>query len=606
MKMRRRKRVSKSRNNDSSHSPSSAYSLWLYLLTLIGVNALAYSNSFEASWHFDDLPNIIGNPSVQMTSWSWNGLVEALSSRTGGVRPVAYLTFAINYYFSGQEVFSYHVVNFLLHALNACLVLVLVERLLELAYRDLKRRDRALLSFLTALLWSVSPLHTQSVTYIVQRMNLLSAFFYLLSVVLFVEWRRRQPSMPRHLLLGAGLLTGLLAVLSKENALVLPVTILLVDYYFFNKCTVPRFSSRTWLIAILAMTAVVWVLAVGYDVPERIAVGYRARDFTLEERLLTQPRVIVFYLSLVLWPLPSRLALYHDFPHSVSLWFPWTTLLSLVSLLSLLIVAWYFRRRFPVSSFFVVWILLNLSIESSFFPLEMVFEHRTYLPSIGLFGGGLALVASWIRTGGPYLRRRAILSATLIPLALASGYMTWQRNETWRDEVTLWSDNAAKYPNSFRVWTNLGSSLANEGDSLGAENAFKRSISLNPEYSGSKVNLALLFLNQGKTDEALHVIEEVSADKLPPSLYYNLGVIYGRTGQLNKAIENYRKAIWYSHQGQYPEAAFNLALIYLKIGNYLDARLCFEYFLRIWKGEPESEYAREARLQIQQLEAVTR
>src|SRR5262245_3938989 len=172
---------------ERSKAQQQSWYFWLCVLLLFVVNWIAYSNSFQTGWHFDDGPNIVGNPDIFISDLSWKSLGQAASSQPGGKRPVSYLSFALNYYFFGEDPFSFHVVNFLIHWLNAVLVFQIFSVLIARATRR-SAVDARLLSGLAAALWSVNPVQTQPVVYVVQRMTLLSSFFSLLSFYFFVQW----------------------------------------------------------------------------------------------------------------------------------------------------------------------------------------------------------------------------------------------------------------------------------------------------------------------------------------------------------------------------------------------------------------------------------
>ena len=223
--------------------------------------------------------------------------------------------------------------------------------------------------------------------------------------------------------------------------------------------------------------------------------------------MLTQPRVIFFYLSLVHWPLPGRFSLEHDITTSTALMAPLTTLSSLLELTILLLVALYLfvRPQTRMVGFLLLWPAIALVIESSFIPLEMVFERRMYLPM-----GGLALLPG---VGLVVMNdRRAELTsgyaAILLVIAAGLAASTSERTKTWQDPLTLNADAVAKAPHSSRAWSNLGMYRYLNGDRAGAMAALEKAI----ELSGGKErraleHLGIIYLDLGDLDRAESLVE---------------------------------------------------------------------------------------------------
>ncbi len=564
---------------------------WLVLLFLL--NLLAYSNSFHADWHFDDLSNIVKNRDIQIRGLSWSSLERSWSSRVAGMRPLAYLSFALNYYFSGLEVFGYHLINFALHFGNAFLVFFLAVQLSRRSHPDISEERRRLFAFFAAALWSLSPVQTQAVTYIVQRMSVLAAFFMLLSLVSYI-WARTAGLHYWHRWLGFAGAAGfaLLAFGSKENSFILPALIIAYEF-FLSRENSPK-NKKLLLIGILAVFVFASAVMHHLQVLDRLQRDYQGRDFTLKQRVLTESRIVATYLTQLALPLPSRLALHHEIQTSNSLWSPPATLLCIWLHVGLIVLAWGFRKRTPLISFSIAWFYLNHLIESTVFPLELMFEHRSYLPSVGFF----LVIATPILTRE---RRRIENWRLLIPITLGlfvlgSLLLAFQRNKVWQDELTLWRDNLEKYPNSFRVHDNLGTAYAQRGNDPLAEISFRESVRLNPKFPGARINLALLALRAGRTDEALRWIEGLDDQTLNAGYSYNLGVIYAGSGQLAKAAHYYSRAI--AKDEYYAEAYYNLGLVQADMGDKAGARKNFAAFLKNWSGDPNDEFVIKAQAYV--------
>ena len=598
-----KKKLNKNRSRSASQNGLGKSTLvpqkWALLGLLLLINLLAYSNSFTTGWHFDDLSNIVNNRDVHLKDLSGTSLHSAVTTKIAGTRPIAYLTFALNYYFSGPDIVPYHLVNFTIHLINAILVYALVVMLAERWHPEIARSQLRVFSLLVAALWSTSPLQTQAVTYIVQRMTSLAALFFLLSTLCYIRWRSSEQPAERWGYLAGCLLCAILAFATKENAFILPAILLVYEIYCIKGFQ--QLRSRARFIGLLAF-ATLGLIVFGihhYRVIERIQDDYTGRDFSMGERVLTEFRVVVFHLSQLLLPLPSRLSLHHEFDKSRSILVPPTTLLSLLLILGCSGAAIFWKKKWPLVSFFIVWFFLTLVIESSILPLELIFEHRVYLPSIGFFAVLLSPLVY-----------RAKLSITLgrfsLPIMVASlaiclsVWMTYERNKVWQDDTTLWLDALEKYPSSFRIQNNLATAHTQSGRMDLAESAFRESIRLNPRGIEARVNLAVLCLNQGRLSEAVLWVQDVdSKDVKDPYVFFNLGVIYAKEGNLARATESYRFAL--NQKPDYAEAYFNLGLVYLRTQDYANARNCFGAFLKMWEGDQNDRLVKDAQNYVAQL-----
>jgi hypothetical protein len=227
------------------------------------------------------------------------------------------------------------------------------------------------------------------VTYIVQRANVLSGLFSFAALYLFAVIRTSDPGSGRRTLQWAGLLLAILLALgSKETAAILPVIILLYELFFIRTFDFGALRNKWAYVAGIIVSPAIILAAdyyrFGMSLFERMGTIYQLRGFTMWERVLTEFRVLVRYITLLILPLPGRLNLEHEVPISRSLFSPFTTLLSLLVLLALVALGFYLARRRPLISFFIFWFFIQLAIESSFVPLELMFEHRLYLPSVSL------------------------------------------------------------------------------------------------------------------------------------------------------------------------------------------------------------------------------
>jgi tetratricopeptide (TPR) repeat protein len=473
-----------------------------------------YFNTLNAPFVFDDLPNIKDNRAIRITQLDFDSLrVAGLQSRSRN-RPVANVSFALNYYFGDYDVRGYRIVNVIIHFINGILVYALATILFRLACRIPDQAKPALgeasipaASLLAALIFTAHPLQTQSVTYVVQRMNSLAVAFYLLALLLYLLGRSRQIAWKRWLLWAVGFASWVLALGSKQIAATLPLIVFLVEW-FFHRDLSPAWLRRNVAYPVIAAVLLALVAYVYLRIP---SFGYESRDFTMGGRILTQFRVVTFYVSLLLFPAPSRLNLVHEFTTSRTLIEPIATLTSLVFLAGLAALGVALGRRQRLLSFCILWFFVNLVIESSFIGLEMAFEHRLYLP---VFGSSLA--ASYLLFGLLSDRRAAAVSiAALVVVALAGAAHV--RNRVWRDPVTLWADVVTKSPGRARARSNFAIALFERGDVERAIEQFAEARRLDPDYRQVSDNVA--------------------------RAHNNIGTIRVKEGRFGEAIAHYREAL---------------------------------------------------------------
>ena len=300
-------------------------------------------------------------------------------------RPFAYLTFAMNYYFSGLRVFSYHIVNFFIHVLCSIVLYLFVYRTLNLpVVKKYHSYNAHAVSLVSVFLWATHPIQVTAVTYIVQRMASMAGLFYIISMYCYLLARTTENKRHGHAWYASCCISGLLSFMTKENAAMLPFSIFLYDLLLLQP---ERNRKQIWryLKKIILPVSIALVLAFLYTDPLSVLSGYDKRPFTPIDRLMTQPRVILFYISLLIYPVSSRLALLHDFEFSTGMFSPWTTLPSILIVTGLILLFILLAKKHPLVSFCGIFFFLNHLIEGSIFNLELIYEHRNYLPSMLYF-----------------------------------------------------------------------------------------------------------------------------------------------------------------------------------------------------------------------------
>jgi len=341
---------------------------------------IAYSNTFTATFHFDDNPSIIENAQIRhVTS-------ENIMMLLNGVRPVVYLSIMLNYQLGALNVVGYHLFNIGVHILNSTFFYFLILWTLSLPqFRDQFGHRARRMALFAALLFGVHPVQTESVTYIISRTELLATFFYLATFLLFIKGGR---SGKFSYVIGM-LLTSLLAMGSKEWAVTLPALLALYDFLFFSDGKIKPVLSRWYLYLLTALpsyiifrtlnlTATGGVSGIGFNIQT-------ATGITPATYLYTSFNVIWTYVRLLFLPINQNLD--YDYKIAKTL-FEFPTFLSLIGHVAVIAAAFwlYIRKRSPLIPFGIAWFYIGLSPTQSFVPIvDVIFEHRVYMPSIGFF-----------------------------------------------------------------------------------------------------------------------------------------------------------------------------------------------------------------------------
>lgn len=428
--------------------------LWppVFFVTVLVAIATLYWPSLNGPFVFDDyaptnLPALGAYNGVRNLETLWLYLSQSHSGPTG--RPVAMLSFLANASNWPADPFPFKLTNLFLHLLNGTLLYLLLSRLLALRIRGQEARWIALIS---ATFWLIHPMFVSTVLYAVQRMAILPVTFSLLGLLAY-SYGRSAGEKDNYNWMTVGVVAGtLLATLSKENGALLPLLILIVERIWITPNS-PRPIRPIWLILFLVVPS---LLLAGYLaayftplVPDR----YTNRPFTLAERLLTEGRVVVEYLHLLLLPKIAGGGLFNDgYTVSQSLFKPVSTLFSIAAIIGLWLSAFLLRRRFPLYSLAILFFLAGHLIESTVIPLELFFEHRNYLPALFLF---LPIASGVVKLFNNY----RMVSVIVLLYFLLSGFMSHQRIETWQSEERLLATWAEENPDSVRAQISAAMSL---------------------------------------------------------------------------------------------------------------------------------------------------
>jgi len=527
------------KNPDKGYAKSRYFDFFsLGIIIILGI--IIYSNTLNSSFHFDDSTSIVNNPSIQKLSdvkaW-WNFSPS---------RPVSMFSFALNYHFGQLNVRGYHIVNLLIHLINACLVWwlsILIFSSPVLKDKEFSR-NKKIFAFFTAILFVSHPLATQSVTYIIQRQTSMAAMFFMLSLNLYAYARIADKNTKQKILLFSGaVVSALLALLTKENAFMLPFIVLLFEICFITtKKFSLNFRDYRVIIIIAALLAMVVIIPMKlslniFDPILPSSTHGSPCVITAQNYLFTQFSVIVKYIQLLIFPLNQNLD--YDFPVSNS-FFDIRTVLSFIFLLFLLALGIFLYKKQRIISFGIFWFFLTLFIESSFIPIhDVIYEHRTYLPSVGYFL--ILSVVIFILLWKKYKNFAIIIFVVLIG---ANSILAFNRNQVWKNELTLWSDVVLKSPNKARPFANRGTVYDEMGQQDKAIADYTQALKIDSNYALAYSNRGLIYGSRGDYDPAIiDFSRALKIDSNNTFALWNRGITYSILKQWDDAIIDYSRLI---------------------------------------------------------------
>lgn len=568
-------------------------------LTFLGLAGIAflglvlYSNILHAPFVFDDYSSILDNETIKNVRTAFRDLSNN--------RYLAYLSFALNYSANGAKPFGYHFINNLIHAVNALLVCWFVLLTFKTPAMSNASRSGEFIAFASAFIFVAHPIHTQAVTYIAQRVACMATLFYLLSLVMYVKSRLITMEKPEERkskglgisfsFLGISVITAVFAMKSKEIAFTLPLMIVLYEFSFFSETwsyKVDAKSLRRWfyLLPILLTILIIPLSMMDFAKPAKILAEHidaqtkETLNTGRTDYLLTEFRVIVTYLRLLIFPVKQSIDYTYPVYHSMLQWQVFLSFLALLSFFSLgIYLYWRSRASLPglrLIAFGIFWFFLTLSVESSIIPIrDVIFEHRLYLPSIGFFIAAITMV--------DYVFRRPKVKVGLIICIVGIlSVSTYNRNRIWQDPQTLWENVLEKFPNNVRAYNALGVILKNDSQHDKAAEQFQKILAINPTY---------------------------------PPAYYNLGDIRLKLGDYAGAIKHFKKALSLNltHRFQF-DTLISLAIAYSEMGDNENAVATFREAVKRYPAEisPYNNLGRqyiimgEADLAIETLEKALR
>lgn len=433
---------------------------WFLLSTVfvLSLTYLIYSPGLNGDFLFDDIPNITLNKALHADRFDWDELMAASFSGNAGPlrRPVAMFSFALNHIATGLDPYYFKLTNLGIHLFTGLSLLLLTVFLLQaynlrLPAKRLEEQQILAISLAVAAAWLLHPFNLTSVLYIVQRMTSLAALFTVWGIIFYLWGRKRQLTNKHgatHILFGISVF-GALAAFSKENGLLLPVYIFLIEWLVLDfqaperKTRIFLFSFATITFALPAIAFIVYL----FSNPDWWLNGYHSRDFTVTQRLLTEGRVLWIYINMILLPDITRMGLYHDgLQLSAHLLSPYTTLPALIGIAAAIVGAIAIRKTAPLLAFGILFFFACHSLESTVFALEIAHEHRNYLASYGLLLPIFYYLLGAVRLIDKPRLRQGLAAAIIAALTLNTAV----RAHNWSNNLNLALGNVVHHPNSAR------------------------------------------------------------------------------------------------------------------------------------------------------------
>lgn len=598
-------------NSSELAIPARRLHAWLVAALIVAATLLVYGNTLRAPFVFDDEPAIVQNPTIRQW-WPLSPALHPPSEGGSGVagRPIVNLSLALDYAISGLDTWSYHATNLLIHTLAALTLFGLTRQALTgPVLRARFGEISVILAGGIALLWTVHPLLTESVTCVIQRTESLAGLFYLFTLYAYARAALAGTATSRLVWSLLSLAACALGMGTKEIMVTAPVIALLYDRTFVSGNFRDVARQRWLLYGLFATWALLFYLMQGNPLRGGTA-GYD--KVSGWHYLLTQCQALVVYLKLTFWPHP----LVMDYGNPV-IRHPLEVLPQALLLLALLgATGWAWWRR-PVLGFLGTWWFVILAPSSSVVPLatQTIAEHRMYLPLAAI----IALVAGAVaRRAG----RRILLAALLVSI-VAAGIATWQRNLVYQDEERLWQETLVQYPQNARIYNNLGRYYYHQGRLDEAIARFHDAIRLDPgmpqahfnlgltlrrlgrpaealaplqtalhllpEYHAAHLNLGMALGELGRTPEALlHFAAAARSDPWPAEVHFQWGVALSREKRWPEAISHYKHCLWIDPrhaeaQGNWANALVELGLADAAVGH-------FETALRLRPDSPDLHF----------------
>ena len=540
----------------------------IYTLILLTAGALIYLRTLNYPFQFDDDIHITNNHSIDHFEQYkdlnfWKDHIR---------RPFAKFTFSVSNIWAQGNPAGHRIVNIILHFLNAVLVFILFRKIFQILEPEENKERQLLLSLLVSGVFLVHPMQTQSVVYVVQRMNLLSAFFTLGALTLFLSGRIRIRNQQKPalsiLFFFLSAIMAVAGVLSKQNAAVILLLGFLAEAFLFHPVSKhERFIHWSTLVSIPVIIGVYFYLA-GFD--------GTTNEVSPMEYFISQWPILLEYLKMYFAPFGQsidHLRVPFSFP------FTFGYILAGAVHIAIILLAIFLKRVPSVIRFGILWFYMAHGIESGFIPItDLMVDHRNYLPYAGLT---LSLGAALFH----YIQNRNLRLITAIGIVFFFSIVSFNRVKEWESIESIWADCIEKDPDNLRGWNNLSYGLLQENPDK-AKLAALKAIELDSTYYQAYNNLGAALLMMEDTSRAQWCFYK-SLEYGPENNYiaqFNLGNTY-MSGDLEKAIMYYTKTL--ETDPLHHNARKQLATCYALSQQYSEAIKQYKLLLKFFPTQTE-------------------
>jgi tetratricopeptide (TPR) repeat protein len=563
-------------------SPKPVINTYIYLGIAVLATLICFSNAFKNDFtNWDDVSYVTENNLVKSLSWANIKDIFSNLSVMGNYHPLAIVSLAIDYHFNKLNAQGFHTTSIIIHLLNVALVFFFVQLLTK----------KPLIAFITALLFGIHPMHVESVAWVAERKDVLYVFFYMASLIAYVKYIK-SPTKNIVLVCLSFLLFGF-SLLSKAQAVTLPVVLLLIDYFAGRKIEMKAILEKIPFFLLALVMGYIAVLAQKktgaiQDIPKN----------PLFERILYASHSLLNYGWKLIYP--GSLSAYYPYPTAPSLIY---YIAPFVAIGLVVLVIKYYKNRALVlgTGFFIVNIFLLLQL----LPVggAMMAERYSYLCSIGLFFIASKSVVDLLENK-KYDSYKYIIMAAMVGYGGYLANATYQRNKIWKNSEVLWKDVIRQHKDVPIAYNDLGSyfqkheqldsALVNFNEAIRLQSSFPEALvnrsdifrvkgnytqaiadcdsalAADKNYTQAHMNRGIAYCHVNKYDEALKDFSYVaSKNSSDPSLYRNRGNLYDMSGKLDSAISDYSMAIQLDPESA--DAYFSRARSYVKMKKYKEA-----------------------------------
>lgn len=508
-------------------------------LAVLVLTIVVYQNSFGVPFYLDDIGSITNNPNFQDASLST--LFSDYS-----LRVVGYVSLYVDFLRNKLDPTGYHYTNLLIHILNGVILYVLVKKLCSLEKLELSSFTSSFIAFLAASIFLLHPLQTQAVTYIVQRLASLVTLFYLLAICSYIYARSSKKALKQILFSLLCSIAMVLAFFTKQNAASLPLVILLVEYFFFNR-TIAKKVVFSCIMVVVGIVCASFIFESALAPYVKILDGLTREtlDISRSEYFLSQLSILWIYVGTFFWPTELHL----EYGKTIDSFGGISSVIAASAHIIAVLSAFYIRKKHVLIAFGIAFFYISHLVESSIIPIrDLIFEHRTYLPNVGLI---FIVISLFAMTSERFLNSRKFFFPFVVAIGLlvVMSILTYQRNEEWLNPEQFYENELIYVPENVRVLHNYAEYSGRMGDLKKSEELINRMYeAADGKLDGVMVNThVVLLMSQGKFRDAVNLAERLLKQpnlnsRARVHVLSNIGIVYTVLGKYKRADGYFREA----------------------------------------------------------------